>query len=48
MELNDSEIAFRLARTHAGKMLDQDELIKLLGKVNTTTKKEVMEELLAI
>lgn len=48
MELYDVDIAFRLARTHTGKQLEEDKFIELLGKVNTTTETEVMAELLTI
>lgn len=48
MELYDSEIAFRLARTPAGKLLDQAELQELLEKVKSTGQTTVLAELLAI
>jgi hypothetical protein len=46
--LSDAEIAYRPARTPAGKLLEQDELMELLGKMKATTKTEVLPELLAI
>ncbi len=47
MQLFDSEIAFRPARTPAGKLLDQEELQELLEKVKSIGQTNVLAELLA-